>query len=71
MFHSCSDSNKLTLICEIVQNIWTAVGKVLVPEEPHNMKDSPNSNQLVDNKQKIHIPHIEHDMALLLLCLQQ
>ena len=66
---SSSDGNKLSLLCEIIHNIWHTVGKV--SEESQNVKDTLNSDQLVDSKQKVHIPHIEHDIALLLLCLQQ
>ena len=66
----CSDSNKLSLLCEIIHNIWSTVGRI--PEGSQGIKeDTVNSDQLVDSKQKVHIPHIEHDMALLLLCLQQ
>ena len=65
---SCSDGNKLSLICEIIHNIWNTIGKVFLSEE---QKDSLDTDHLVDLKQKVHVPHIEHDMALLLLCLQQ
>ena len=61
----------MSLICEIVHNIWTTVGKVLVSDEPLKAKDTLDSDQLIDVKQKVHIPYIEHDIALLLLCLQQ
>lgn len=67
----CSDGNKVSLVCEIVHNVWTTVGKVLVCDEPLNVKDALDSDQLIDVKQRVHIPHIEHDIALLLLRLQQ
>ena len=63
----CSDGNKLSLLCEIVHNIWNTVGKV----SEESKEDTLNGDQLVDSKQKVHVPHIEHDMALLLMCLQQ
>ena len=67
-----SDGNKLSIICEVVENIWNTVGKVSsISQESKGSKETPDSDQLIASKQKVHIPHIEHDMALLLLCLQQ
>ena len=61
----------MSLVCEIVHNIWTTVGKVSMSDEPLNVKDTLDSDQLIDLKQKVHIPHVEHDIAMLLMCLQQ
>ena len=61
----------MSLVCEIVRNIWTTVGKVSMSDEPLNVKDTLDSDQLIDLKQKVHIPHVEHDIAMLLMCLQQ
>lgn len=61
----------MSLVCEIVHNIWTTVGKVSMSDEPLNVKDTLDSDQLIDLKQKVHIPHVEHDIAMLLICLQQ
>ena len=40
-------------------------------DEPLNVTDTLDSDQLIDLKQKVHIPHVEHDIAMLLICLQQ
>ena len=60
---SCSDPNKITVVCSLVKTLWSTVRSVT---KAANATDSTPAS-----KPCVHIPHIEQEMSLLLSCLLQ
>ncbi|XP_065899031.1 nucleolar pre-ribosomal-associated protein 1-like isoform X3 [Dysidea avara] len=64
---STSDSNKISMVCNIVKNLWSTVGSAassfssFAENETADTIDDPSTSRPC-----VHIPHIEREMSLLL-----